>query len=239
MHKIIKKSEFEQLIHDIHSYDLNYHSREIYIHSTQDTNSNDEEYGVEHRMATSFIKNLHVLDNNNNKNILAHMHTTGGYWTDGMAIFNAIQYCRSPVTILVYAQAFSMSGVILQAADKRVLTPDCEFMVHYGNITVEENQLAAKSKIDMNEKYSKRMLQLFAERAILTSEFFKERNYSLSKTMSYFDRKIKDKGDWYLTVEEAVYYGLADGVLGEKGFETIDKIRIGRKFKGTRRGNTT
>ncbi len=60
------------------------------------------------------------------------MHSVGGSWNDGMAIFDAIQLSKSYVTIISYGQAESMSSVILQAADKRVKIslPECIGMVY-------------------------------------------------------------------------------------------------------------
>jgi ATP-dependent Clp protease protease subunit len=222
-----RKVTIEQLISDIHVHNLNHQSREIYLHGYLDVSEEDEP-GVDYRMATAFIKNLHILEAQNHQNILLHMHTIGGNWADGMAMFNSIRLARSPATILSYAQASSMSGIILQSADKRVLMPDCEVMIHHGSIAISDNTMAAKSAIDQNERYCKRMLQIFAQRAIL-GKYFKDRNYGLKKTMSFIDSKIKQSSDWYLNAEEAVYYGFADGILGEKGFESLAKIRSGRK----------
>ena len=222
-----KLDELPQLISDIHSYNINYHTREIYLHGRY----TDEEPGVDYRMATTFIKNIHILEEESRKNILVHMHDNiGGEWGDGMAMFWAIRYAKSPVTMLCHAQAYSMSGVLLQAADRRVLMPDCDLMVHHGSIAIESNSMAAKSIVDANERLCKRMLHIFAERAIL-GRFFIERDYSLSQIRGFIDRKIKSKSDWYMTAEEAVEIGFADGVLGQKGFETIEKCRSGRKFK--------
>lgn len=221
-----KITSIEQLISDVHSYNINNTSRELYLHGYVD--AYDEEPGVDYRMATSFIKNVHILQSQSNKNILIHMHTIGGSWSDGMAIFNAIRLCKSPITILAYAQASSMSGVVLQAADKRVLMPDCEIMIHHGSIAVDDNTIAVKSAVDQNEKFCKRMLQVFAQRAVF-GKYFKDRNYGIKKTMTFIDSKIKQTSDWYLSAEESIYYGFADGILGEKGFETVTKIRTGRK----------
>ena len=44
-----------------------------------------------------------------------------------------------------------------------------------------------------------------------TGKFFKDSEYSLSKTKAYIKRKLNG-GDWYMTAEEAVYYGFADGI---------------------------
>jgi len=183
-----------------------------------------EEPGVDYRMATSFIKNIHILELQNSQNILVHMHTIGGNWSDGMAIFNTMKLSKSPITIIGYAQASSMSGIVFQAADKRVLMPDCEMMIHHGSIALDDNTMAVKSAVEQNERSCVRMLQIFAERAIL-GRYFKDRKYSLKRTMTFIDQKIKQASDWYLSPEEAVYYGFADGIFGDKGFETISKVR--------------
>lgn len=222
-----KKISAEQLISEIHNHHINHLSREIYLHGHMES---EEEPGVDYRMATSFIKNLHILDINRAKNILVHMHTVGGSWSDGMAIFNSIRISKSPITILAYAQASSMSGIIFQAADKRVMMPDCELMIHHGSLSMSDTSMAVKSAVYQNEKNCKRMLQLFANRAII-GKYFKDRGYSVKRIMTFIDQKIKQLGDWYMMPDEAVYYGFADGIYGEKGFETQVKIRSGRKRK--------
>lgn len=228
MNSIIKRSiSVEQLISEIHNHHINHLNREIYLHGYIDA---DEEPGVDYRMATSFIKNLHILSLQNSQSILVHMHTIGGNWSDGMAIFNSIRLAKAPIIIIGYAQASSMSGIVFQAADKRVLMPDCEIMIHHGSITVDDTTMAAKSAIDQNEKNCKRMLEIFAERAVF-GKYFKDRKYSLKRTATFIDQKIRQTGDWYLSAEEALYYGFADGILGEKGFESISKVRSGKKRK--------
>ncbi len=215
----------DQIIGEIHDYQINPASREIYLHSHVES---EDDPGVEYKMAVKFVKNLHILDFRRTSNILVHMHTDGGVWSDGMAIFNSIKFARSPVTILAYAQASSMGGVVLQAASKRVLMPDCEIMIHHGSIAVDDNTVAAKSHIDQNERFCKRMLEVFAERAV-NGKYFADRKYSLRRTINFIDSKIRQVSDWFLTAEEAVYYGFADGIMGSKGFESIRKIRAGRK----------
>lgn len=222
-----KKVSIEQLISEIHNHHINHLNREIYLHGYMET---EEEPGVDYRMATSFVKNLHILSFQNKQSILIHMHTIGGNWSDGMAIFNSIRLCASPIVILGYAQASSMSGIIFQAADKRVLMPDCEIMIHHGSLSMDDTAMAVKSAVDQSEKACRRMLQIFAERAV-EGKYFKERNYSIRRAMTFIDQKIRNAGDWYLSAEEAVYYGFADGILGEKGFENISKIRSTRKRK--------
>jgi len=221
-----KYDEISQLISDVHSHSINYHTRELYVHGAYSS----EEPGVEYRMATTFIKNLHILQNQGRSNILVHMHTIGGEWGDGMAMYDSIRHTMSSVTILAYAHATSMSGILLQSADKRVMLPSSHFLIHHGSISIEDTCEAAKEAIIQNEKDMKRMLEVFAERA-KDGQFFKDRKYGIKRIMSYIDQKVRHKNDWYLSAEEAVYYGFADGVLGEQGFETIAKIRKCRKRK--------
>lgn len=223
-----KITAIEQLISDVHTHNINNHSRELYLHGHVDIY--DEEPGVDYRMATTFIKNLHILESQNHQNILVHMHTIGGSWSDGMAIYNSIRLSKCAITIMAYAQASSMSGIVLQAADKRVLMPDCELMIHHGSVSVEDNTMAVKSVVDQNEKNCKRMLEVFAQRAI-SGKYFTDRKYSLRKIMNFIDGKIRQTSDWYLTAEEAIYYGFADGIYGEKGFDNSSRIRSGKKKK--------
>ncbi|RDJ35309.1 MAG: hypothetical protein DWQ19_10875 [Crenarchaeota archaeon] len=224
-----KKTELDQLINDIHCHHINYHTRDIYLHSSG-YEDGDSERGVEFKMATTFVKNLHILLNQNaTLPILVHMHSIGGVWNDGMAMFNAIRYSTAPITILAYAQASSMTGILLQAADRRIVTPDCEFMLHHGSVSLEDNSIAVRSAVETNERYCRRMLEIFARRA-KNAQFFKERKYSESKIKSYIDRKIKDKSDWYLDAEEALYYGFVDEILDKQ--IDFDQLRTVTKYKG-------
>jgi len=35
---------------------------------------------------------------------------------------------------------------------------------------------------------------------------------------------LKDKEDWWISPDEAKFFGFCDGILGEEGFETIESI---------------
>tara|TARA_Y100000034_G_scaffold123349_1_gene169971 strand:+ start:3669 stop:4364 length:696 start_codon:yes stop_codon:yes gene_type:complete len=222
------KPEAVQALSDMHSHCLSIASREIYLHSYYGGDADGYEAGVDYRMGTCFVKNLHLLERQSSKTILVHQHTFGGDWNDGMAMFNAIQFSKSPIVFLCYAHARSMSSIILQACDKRVLMPDCDFMIHYGSIEFGGTSIEAKSAVDLNEKLNVRMLDVYASRC-KDGEFFKDKTPAQIKT--YLDKKMRHHSDWYITPEEAVYYGFADGVMGTKGFETLDKIKTTRKRK--------
>ncbi len=214
-----------QVISDVHSHCISLDSREIYIHSYY---REGEEAGVDYRMGTCFVKNLHLLEVQNRKTILIHQHTFGGDWNDGMAMFNAIQFAKSPIVFLCYAHARSMSSIILQAADKRVLMPDCDFMIHYGSICFEGTAVEAESMMNFNEKLNVRMLDIYYSRC-KEGPYFKENKMTEKQIKSFFDKKMRHHSDWWMSPGEAVNYGFADGVMGQKGFETMEIIRTARK----------
>lgn len=221
------KQSKESVLADLHNHNVNLVTREIYLHSNHSKDDDGGEPGVDYRQATTFIKNLQFLDQPPNKPILIHLHSTGGCWDNGMAMYNAIQFCESQVTILAYSQASSMSGIILQSAfPNRGMMPDCHFMLHYGYIGFNAtSSQAAREAVLNNEKGCKRMLNIFASNAI-HGEFFKNKKSSTLKSVaSYIDKKMKEKTDWYLDAEESVYYGFADFVVGSKDCPSIKDIR--------------
>ena len=80
-------------------------------------------------MSNTFIKNIRALEIKSDKPIIIHMQSVGGEWSDGMAIYDAISMCRCHVTMIAYGQAESMSSIIFQAADTRLITPNTYFHV--------------------------------------------------------------------------------------------------------------
>ena len=142
-----------------------------------------------------------------------------------MAIYDAIQMCRSHVTILVYGQAESMSSIILQAADLRVMTPNAHFMSHYGSGGFSTDYLSNQNGAKFDKAITNIMFDIYADSCV-RGKFFKEHYKSPTedKVKAYLQRKLKS-GDWYLNAHESVYYGFADGVMGSRKLENIDKLK--------------
>lgn len=217
------RDERSQILSDLHSYSINLKTRDVYIHSVHE----EEEMGVDFRQANIFIKNLHILNSISEEPILIHMHSIGGSWYDGMAMFNAIEFSKAPVTILSYAQASSMTGILLQSAPTRVMMPDCHFMMHHGSTDVygELHPMAAEQAFLLEKEACKRMLEVFAKRAV-KGKFFREKKWTtVDSAYKFIEKTLKDKVDWYLDAEEAVYYGLADAVLGGRKFKTMESLK--------------
>jgi len=218
------KDNIEQLVNDIHNHDVNLYDREVYIHGYYKGDSEDSGL-IDWRVSTTFIKNLRLLDVISNDPILIHLQSEGGDWGSGMAMYNAIEHTKSYVIMLAYGETCSMAPIIFQSADFRVLMPDSLIMIHYGSIGMDEmSSVAVKSMVDVNEAASKKMLQIFAEKAI-KSKFFKGKSHK--QVESYIDKKLKEKHDWYMTAEEAVEMGFADTILGSGSYHHIDDLKKG------------
>lgn len=216
----------ENVIHSVHSFGLDPDQREIFLHSFYTDDGSQQEPGVEYRQATTYIKNVNLLDRPPHHPILVHIHSIGGCWDNGMAMFNANQFCKSPITMLAYSQASSMSGIILQSAKTRVMMPDCHFLMHHGYVDPgAQHPYTLKNEAFRQFKGCQRMLQVFAERAMVGEFFRKKKSATVKTAYAFFDKKLKKEVDWYLNAEEAVFYGLADGVLGSKDFLNMDVLR--------------
>lgn len=207
----VNMNKNEDRLGDVHSYGLDLRNREVFLHNKEA----EENPGVDYRMAISFLKNIRILETQNSQPITIHMQSIGGEWYSGMGIYDTIKSCKSPTKIIAYNQAESMSSIILQAADKRVLMPNCLFMCHYGSTDLSGDYLSSHNFAAIDKINMQNMVDIYAERCHKKGKYFKEREDSLSKVKSYIKRKMKD-GDWYLNPEDAVRYGFADAIFSKK-----------------------
>lgn len=213
-------SHKSELVYDVHQHCVNIDTREIFLHSwLQD----DEETGVDYRMAVVFEKNMRILHQlDKEKPILVHMHSIGGYWNDGMAIYDSVSFSSCPITILCYGHATSMSSVVLQAADQRIIMPNANFMLHYGGSAIDSNHISYISDAKWTEYLGERMLDIYVSRCIHGLKFD---GWTEKRIRNYLDREMKHKQEVYLTAEESLDWGLVDGILGMKNYENIDKLQ--------------
>jgi|14BtaG_2_1085337.scaffolds.fasta_scaffold00598_12 ATP-dependent protease ClpP protease subunit len=214
-------SQRSELLYDLQEYGINPDTREIWLHGCT---ASEEEEGVDFRMAVMFEKNLSVISEADDGPILIHMHSIGGNWTDGAAIYDAIKACPCHVTILAYANARSMSSVILQAADTRVLTPHCHFLMHEGYYAFDGNMSSARAEMEQAVRDTDAMIQIYAERAV-HSDYYMQKGYDEKKIVKDLYEMINKKEELYLTTRQAIRYGLCDAVLGDEGYENTKTLR--------------
>lgn len=213
-------------IYNIHEYGLSTVTREIFLHShvypELEADIGDEP-GMDFRMANMFIKNIRVLEQQGDENILIHQMSVGGDWNYGMAIYDAIKACVVPITILAYAHARSMSSITLQAAKKRVLMSDCDFLIHHGEMAFDDRVTPILSEVEFLKRIvTPKMMQIYAQRCSVAEMW---EGVSRKEIVAFILNKLRERTDWILTAKEAIKYGFADGILGEPGFETMQGIR--------------
>jgi ATP-dependent protease ClpP protease subunit len=212
-HKMKVKSD--DLLGQIHEYDVDLKSNHIYlfgaeIYAGSDT-TGDAEPGIEYVIANRFIRNMNIcMRVNPDKPILIHMKSCGGDWNEGMAIHNTIKACPFPVTILNYTHARSMSSLIFQAANKRVMMPDSYFMFHDGTLGYDGTVKQVNSFVDFYKLAGERMLDIYAE-VMLQSPTFEE--FTLKEAKDWLITQMDKKEDVYITAPQAVEYGFADEIF--------------------------
>lgn len=195
----IYKDEIDRLF----DYDIYIPTRTLVMRSH--TVDDDGESGTDAEMAQRIIKGLHILDSSaptGDKPITIIMNNPGGCEYSGLGIYDAIKACKNHITIIVYGQAMSMGGIILQAADKRVMSSNSRFMAHYGQFGVSANAQDVYKWVDDNKKVDDWMEDLFLEK-------MQEKNPRITRK----DLQDMLKSDFIITGEEAVALGLADEVL--------------------------
>jgi ATP-dependent protease ClpP protease subunit len=197
-----------ELLDQIHYYYMDPKNRIIYLHSELDS----EEAGVDFRMAATFVKNLDYLNSISNNDITVKMMSFGGCWNYGMAIFDAIKNSQSNVNFISSAHSRSMSSIIPQAAAYRQITKYCDFMVHYGTYADSGDFRQVINGAKFYEKANDIMLDIYANRCV-NGEFAKENNMNVKKMNAFIKDKIDKLTDWWMTSEEAVYYGFMDEVI--------------------------
>ena len=163
-------------------------------------------------MSTMFIKNIRALEKKSQDPITIHMNSIGGEWSDGMAIYDAISLSKCYVTIIVYGQAESMSSIILQAADERIITPNSYFMIHYGSSDASGDYLNVQNLAKYEQAICDKMIDIYSQSCI-GGKFFKDKyGTNVSSVKKFLHRKLK-QGDWYLGSQESVLYGFTDKVM--------------------------
>lgn len=192
----------------IHNNSIDIKNRIIYVHSQLDP----EESGVDFKMAVNFVKNIDYLNSISKQPVTVKMLSYGGCWNYGMAIYDAIVASASPVSFISYAHARSMSSIIPQSAHKRYIHRHCDFMVHYGTYEDGGDFRQVASGLKFTEKQNDVMLNIYASRCVHGS-YFKNKQMDHRRVFNFIKNKIEKLTDWWMTSEEAVYYGFMDMVI--------------------------
>jgi len=216
MYKLDHKLKISDIdsVFQLHNYDIDLKSNHIYLMGVDRgyaVTEGDGETGIEFVIANRFIRNINMcMRVNVSKPIIIHMKSCGGWWEEGMAIYDAIKSCPSKVTILNYTHARSMTSIIFQAADKRVMMPHSYFMIHDGEYGVQGTYKQAKSAMEFDKRTEVTMLGIYAEQMALNGEF---KGQPITKIRKWLREQMDKKEDVYMTPQRAIELGLADEVF--------------------------
>lgn len=201
-------------VQDIHDRGVDTRHFVIYLQGIEDRPDEErEEPGVEYRMANRLIKNLDILQGiSTERPITLSMKTCGGDWIEGMAMYDAILATPNPVSIVVYTHARSMSSIILQAANKRIMLPHSTFMYHEGSTGHEGTPKQVRTEFQFWQIAGAQMLEVYIE-AIKRTPHGSMNKWSRKRIGEHLKRQMNDREDVYMLSGEAVRQGFADEIF--------------------------
>lgn len=88
---------------------------------------------IEENIANLVVAQLIFLESEDSeKDIFVYINSPGGSVTDGMAIYDTMQYIKAPVNTICLGQAASMGAFLLAAGrpGKRMALPNARIMIH-------------------------------------------------------------------------------------------------------------
>ncbi|MFA4839170.1 MAG: ATP-dependent Clp endopeptidase proteolytic subunit ClpP [Candidatus Neomarinimicrobiota bacterium] len=145
---------------------------------------------------------LYLASEDAQKDIFLYINNPGGSVTAGLAIFDTMNFVKSPVSTICIGQAASMAAILLAAGakGKRQALPNSRIMIHQplGGIEGQASDI---------EIYAKETLQMKEKTHAILSEL----------TGQPLERIRKDTDrNFFMSPQEALEYGLIDEILTER-----------------------
>jgi ATP-dependent Clp protease protease subunit len=158
---------------------------------------------VEDNMSAVICAQLLFLESENpKKEIAMYINSPGGVVTAGLAIYDTMQYIRSPVSTMCMGSAASMGSLLLMAgeAGMRLSLPNASIMVHQpsGGFQGKASDIERHAEDVLNTK--RRIIGLYAKHCGRTVE----------EVEATLDR------DRFMNPEQAKAWGLIDHVASSR-----------------------
>ncbi|MFZ2029435.1 MAG: ATP-dependent Clp protease proteolytic subunit [Vitreimonas sp.] len=159
--------------------------------------------GVEDGLASLVMAQLLFLESENPKREIAmYINSPGGIVTSGLAIYDTMQYIRSPVSTVCMGQAASMGSLLLAAGEKglRIALPNARVMVHQpsGGFRGQASDI---------ERHAE---DIIATKRRLNEIYVKHTGQPYERVEKTLDR------DHFMTAEEARAFGIVDRVYEKR-----------------------
>ena len=153
--------------------------------------------------ANILIAQLLYLDSEDpGKDISLYINSPGGMVTAGLAVYDTMQFIKSPITTICMGMAMSFGAVLLAAGakGKRYALPHSRIMIHqpliYGG-----GLSGTVSDIDIETK------ELVATKQKLSAIIAKHAGKTTEQVLQDTDR------NYYMSAQEAKEYGIIDEVI--------------------------
>ena len=159
---------------------------------------------INNEVANSTIAQLLYLDSKNNDDISIYINSPGGSVTDGMAIYDTMNFVKSDVSTIGVGMCASMGAFLLSSGKKgkRYCLPNAEVMIHQplggaqGQAT--EIKIAAEHILKTKDKLNK-ILSINTNKDLKTIEQDTDR-------------------DNFMSSKEAKEYGIIDEIINRKNY---------------------
>jgi ATP-dependent Clp protease protease subunit len=136
------------------------------------------------------------------KDISLYINSPGGSVTDGMAIYDTMNFLQCDIVTYCVGQAASMATLLLAAGTKgkRYALPNSRVMMHQptGGATGQTSDISIAAK------------EILRWRAQMNALMAKHTNKTAEEISADTDR------DFYLTAQDALAYGIVDKVIESK-----------------------
>ena len=158
----------------------------------------------EHSASLVVAQMLFLESENPDADILFYINSPGGVVTAGMAIYDTMQFIRPDVSTIVMGQACSMGSFLAQAGAKGK-----RFVLPYSRTMIHQPSGGARGMVSDIEIQYKEITKM---KRVLT-QLYVDHN-TAGKTYAQFEHDM-DR-DTFLSAQEAVAYGLADGIMTKR-----------------------
>jgi ATP-dependent Clp protease protease subunit len=159
--------------------------------------------GVEDGLASLVTAQLLFLESENPKREIAmYINSPGGIVTSGLAIYDTMQYIRSPVSTVCIGQAASMGSLLLASGEPglRIALPNARVMVHQpsGGFRGQASDI---------ERHAE---DIIATKRRLNEIYVRHTGQPYERVEKTLDR------DHFMTAEEARAFGIVDRVYEKR-----------------------
>lgn len=160
---------------------------------------------IHNEMAHVVVAQLLFLESEDpNADINLFINSPGGSVTDGLSIYNTMEFIKPDVATYALGQVCSMGSFLAQAgaAGKRYILPDTRTMIHSVSSGSRGTIHDMKIQFEESNRLNERLTELYVK------------HNSAGKT--YGDFKVAMERDFFMSAQEAIDFGLADKIVEKR-----------------------